>query len=168
MSDMARKRFDQMNCAAAQALELIGDWWTLLIVRETFYGVSTFSGFESKLGIAKNILAERLKRLVDNEIMYRDQPKPGVARYTYHLTEKGDELLLILISLMQWGDKWVFGEGKEPLIVRDAQNKKPIQKIALLDSGGLELRVEDIQFRPGPGANEQTLERFAEARRKRN
>jgi len=164
---MYRKRFDEMNCAVAQALEQIGDWWTLLLVREAFYGTTTFSGFSERLGIAKNILTERLKRLVELEIMRREQPKPGVERYTYHLTDKGRDLLSFLVALMQWGDKWVFSEKHEPLRLLDGLHHRPIRKIAVTAADGRALGISDLRFRPGPGADKRTLERFAEARRRR-
>jgi DNA-binding HxlR family transcriptional regulator len=164
---MYRKRFNEMNCAAAQALEQIGDWWTLLLVREAFYGTTTFSGFFERLGIAKNVLTERLKRLVELGIIRRERPKPGVERYTYHLTEKGRDLLPILVGLMQWGDKWVFSEGHEPVRILDSVHHRPIRKISVTAVGGRALDIDDLRFRPGPGADKQTLERFAEAKRRR-
>lgn len=161
---MARKRFIHMNCAAAQALEQIGDWWTLLLIREAFYGTSTFSGFQERLGIAKNILTERLGALVEHGIMRRHKPKPDVERYTYHLTEKGRNLLPVLVALMQWGDRWVLGRGHEPLRILDKEAKRPIQDVAVLAADGRMLSIEDLRFRPGPGATGDTLMRFAQAR----
>lgn len=164
---MARKRFDHMNCAVAQALEQIGDWWTLLIVREAFYGTTTFSGFQERLGIAKNILAERLQTLVEHNILRREQPKPEVDRHTYHLTEKGHDLLPVLVALMQWGDRWLFGPGREPICILDGEGKRPIRDVAVLDADGRALDIPQLRFRPGPGADERTLAHFAEARRRK-
>ena len=164
---MYKKSFDEMNCAAARALEQIGEWWTLLLIREAFYGTATFSGFHVRLGIARNVLAERLKLLVQHGIFHREQPKPGVERYTYHLTEKGRELLPVLVALMQWGDKWIFGEGHEPLRIVDGLQKRAIRKLTVNAADGRPLAIADLRFRPGPGADRQTLERFAEARQKR-
>ena len=164
---MYRKRFDEMNCAVAQALEQIGDWWTLLLVREAFYGTTTFSGFLERLGIAKNILTERLKRLVELGIIHREQSKPGVERYTYHLTDKGRDLLPVLVALMQWGDKWVFNDRREPIRILDSVTHRPIGKVSVTAADGRPLGIGDLRFRPGPGANRQTHERFAEAKRRR-
>ena len=165
---MYKKRFDEMNCAAAQALEQIGEWWTLLLIREAFYGTSTFSGFHERLGIAKNVLAERLKLLIDHDIFRREQPKPGVERYTYHLTEKGLELLPVLVALMQCGDKWIFGAHREPLRILDKLHKRPIEKMTVTATDGRPLAIGDLRFRPGPGASEETLARFATAKRRRD
>jgi DNA-binding HxlR family transcriptional regulator len=156
---MARKRFSEMNCSAAQALEQIGDWWTLLIVREAFYGTATFSGFQEQLGIARNILTERLVSLVENGIMRREQTRPDVDRYTYHLTPKGQALLPMLVALMQWGDAWVFG-GEGPLRLIDAEKREPIAALKVQAADGRTLSPKDLRFRPGSGANETTLARF--------
>jgi DNA-binding HxlR family transcriptional regulator len=164
---MYRKRFDEMNCAAAQALEQIGDWWTLLLVREAFYGTTTFSGFLERLGIARNVLAERLKRLVELGIFRREQPKPGVERYTYHLTDKGHDLLPTLVALMQWGDKWVFDDSREPVRILDSVRHRPIRKLSVTAADGRPLDIGDLRFRSGPGADKRTLERFTETKRRR-
>lgn len=165
---MSRKRFTDMNCPAARALDEIGDWWTLLIVREAFYGAQVFSAFQERLGIAKNILAERLSALVENGVMARVQQRPNVERYTYLLTKKGHDLLPVLVALMQWGDQWVFGEGGEPLRILDAVSKAPIAPLTVRAADGRSLTIADLRFRPGPGANADTLARFAKARARRS
>jgi len=164
---MSRKRFTDMNCPAARALDEIGDWWTLLIVREAFYGTDTFTGFQERLGVAKNILADRLNALVANDVMMRIRPRPDVERYAYTLTDKGRDLLPILVALMQWGDRWVFGKGAEPLRLVDAKDKAPIARMEVTAKDGRALAIDDLRFRAGPGATPDTLRRFAEARAKR-
>lgn len=138
-----------MNCAIAQSLEQIGDWWTLLIIRDAFTGATTFSEFQQGLGIAKNILSNRLSMLVENGIMEREQTKPGVERYTYRLTKKGQALTTVVVALMQWGDQWVY-EGKGPLRIVDAKDKKAIRPLNLLASDGRPLALADLRFRPRP------------------
>jgi DNA-binding HxlR family transcriptional regulator len=161
---VARKRFSDMNCPAARALDEIGDWWTLLIVREAFYGADTFSEFQARLGVAKNVLTDRLNALVDHAIFERVQTRPDVERYTYRLTPKGRDLLPVLVALMQWGDRWVFGEEARPLHVVDAKSRQPIAQIAVTSHDGRELGVADLRFRPGPGATRETLQRFSAAK----
>ena len=148
-----------MNCAAAQALEQIGDWWTLLIVREALYGTKTFTEFHEQLGIAKNILTERLGSLVDNGILARRQAKPGIDRFEYEPTAKGEALLPVLVALMQWGDSWVF-DGQGPLEILDAKMRRPVRTMAVQASDGQPLEIRDLRFRPGRGATEATLARF--------
>lgn len=164
---MSRTRFNRMNCAVAQALDQIGDWWTLLIVREAIYRKSSFSEFQESLGIARNILAERLKRLVDAGIFVRTQRRPEVDRHSYHLTPKGRALLPVVIALMQWGDRWVVGRGAEPVRILDTKTRKPIEAISVRSSAGDPLSIEDLLFTPGRGA-EPKLRRLLELRNKPN
>jgi DNA-binding HxlR family transcriptional regulator len=160
---VSRTRFDMMNCAAAQALNRIGDWWTLLIVREAFYGATTFTEFQRPLGIAKNILTDRLVALVETGIFNRVQAKPGSSRYRYELTEMGRDLLPILIGLMQWGDRWIFGKGREPLVLLEAETREPIAKLTVQNKDGRALAADKIGFEPGPGATAETVARLTSA-----
>jgi DNA-binding HxlR family transcriptional regulator len=165
---MSRRRFNKMNCAVAQALDQIGDWWTLLIVREAVYGRTSFSAFQQSLGIARNILTDRLNHLVRKGILERRPVRRGVARYTYHLTTKGRDLLPLLVALMQWGDKWVVGHGAEPVRILDAEQRKPIQRIKVTSRSGRPLSIEQLRFHPGPGAGSSLLaylERIRKAQR---
>jgi DNA-binding HxlR family transcriptional regulator len=161
---MSRRRFNKMNCAVAQALDQIGDWWTLLIVREAVYGRTSFSGFQQNLGIARNILTNRLTHLTKKGILARRQVRPGVDRYFYHLTDKGRDLLPLLVTLMQWGDKWVVGRGGEPVRILDARHRKQIRRIEVTSRDGRPLSIEQLRLRPGPGAGLDLLKRFEEAR----
>lgn len=161
---MARKRFDDMNCGAAQALEQIGDWWTLLIVREAFYGTRTFSEFQRRLGIAKNILTDRLNQLVLRDILRKQPVGSGTKNFEYLLTDKGSDLLTVLVALMQWGDKWVFGAGNEPVRILDRETREAIARVAVAGKSGTALTIEGLRFQPGPGADATTLEKFADAK----
>src|SRR5258708_26172666 len=105
----------QLNCSLARTLEVVGDWWTLLIVRDASLGVHRFGDFQKSLGIAKNILAARLERLAANGILERGGSE---RRPAYQLTDRGRALLPALVALMQWGDLWVSG-SKPPGIVSD-------------------------------------------------
>jgi DNA-binding HxlR family transcriptional regulator len=101
---MSRKRFDQMNCGIAQALEAFGDWWTLLIVRDAFFGARRFGDFQRSLGIAKNILSARLAHLVEHGIFERVDVGSDGERFEYRLTAKGEALLTVLTVLREWSD----------------------------------------------------------------
>src|SRR5262245_44504994 len=105
----------ELNCSLARTLEVVGDWWTLLIIRDAFLGVSRFGDFQRSLGIAKNILSTRLERLTESGIMARGGSD---ARPTYQLTERGRELMPALVALMQWGDRWV-SANNPPVAVTD-------------------------------------------------
>lgn len=144
----------------ARSLEILGDWWTLLIVREAFSGTRRFADFEASLDISKNILAKRLAHLVRHGVLGRVDAGVHGHRYEYELTAKGKDLVTVLTALRQWGDRWVFGEGREPLVVLDVRTGRPIPRLRLLGEDGRPLRARDIAVRPGPGASRATRARL--------
>lgn len=114
---MRRTSFAQFDCSIAQALEIVGDWWTLLILRDAFQGVRRFEEFQRDLGIARNVLTDRLNRLVEHGILERRPYQTQPPRSEYRLTEKGLDLYPVLISLMQWGDRWATGDSGPPVVL---------------------------------------------------
>lgn len=112
-----RHSFAGIDCSVAQALELVGEWWTLLLIREAFLGRTRFEQFQQRLGIARNILSRRLETLVDAEILERRLYSQHPQRHEYRLTQKGRDLFPVITALRQWGDKWT-GEGDPPLTLR--------------------------------------------------
>lgn len=146
----------------ARSLEILGDWWTLLIVREAFSGTRRFADFEASLDISKNILTKRLAHLVRHGVLARVDAGVHGHRYEYELTAKGKDLVTVLTALRQWGDRWVFGEGREPLLVVDVRTGRPIPRVRLIGEDGEPLRARDIAVRPGPGASRATLARLRE------
>jgi DNA-binding HxlR family transcriptional regulator len=158
---MSRKRFDDMNCGVGQALEAFGDWWTLLIIRDAFLGLKRFAQFERSLGIAKNILADRLEHLVDHGIFERVDIGEEGQRYEYRLTRKGESILPVLTALREWSDEWVFGRGREPMIVTDRRTGKRLPKMRLRDAQGHEISRRDLRALPGPGATADTKRRLS-------
>jgi DNA-binding HxlR family transcriptional regulator len=114
---MRRTSFAGMNCSVAGALEILGEWWTMLIVRDAFMGVRRFEDFQRRLGIARNVLTTRLQKLVAAGILERRRYQERPERFEYRLTAKGIELYPILVSLMQWGDRWAPAETKGPPVV---------------------------------------------------
>ena len=157
---MARKRFEAMNCGIAQALEALGDWWTLLIVRNAFFGMRRFADFEADLGIAKNILSDRLRHLVEHEILEKVDVGRQGSRWEYRLTEKGEALLPVLTTLREWSDEWVYGRGSEPVIVKDRRTRRRLPKLRVRDADGRPLTRRDLKTEPGPGASRETRARF--------
>lgn len=152
----------ELNCSLARTLEVVGDWWTLLIVRDAFLGVSRFGDFQRSLGIAKNILSTRLERLTACGIMARSGSD---TRPTYQLTERGRELMPAMVALMQWGDRWV-SANNPPVIVTDDKGR-PVAPVKLRSVGG-EVGLQSVRFRPGPGANARTRSFFRELEAARN
>ncbi|WP_103654416.1 winged helix-turn-helix transcriptional regulator [Agarilytica rhodophyticola] len=153
---MKRKSLAHYNCSWAQAAEAVGDRWSIMIIRDAFYGVKTFSAFAKNIGIAKNILSQRLEHLQNHKILEKRPISVGSQRFEYCLTEKGFALFPVIAALGQWGDKWIFGEGKEPLIVVDLENKEPIEQMEVKSSDGRVLTLRDITFKAGPGATDET------------
>ena len=117
---MKRTSFAGMECSVAQALEVVGEWWTLLIVRDAFLGVRRFEEFQRRLGVSRNVLTDRLDTLVEHGIFalvrYQDRPP----RSEYRLTDKGRDLYPVIVSLRQWGDRWV-QPGPPPVIVQHTE-----------------------------------------------
>jgi DNA-binding HxlR family transcriptional regulator len=112
---MRRTSFSDMDCSVAQTLEVIGEWWTLLILRDSFQGVRRFDDFQRRLGVARNVLTQRLDRLVEQGILERRQYQDRPARYEYRLTEKGLDLYPVVIALMDWGDRWATDPDGPPV-----------------------------------------------------
>lgn len=103
------------ECSVARTLDLVGDKWTLLVIRDAFYGVRRFEDFTRDLGIARNVLTDRLGRLVEAEILEKQQYEQRPPRHEYRLTRKGRELFGVLLTLMHWGDTWAPADEGPPV-----------------------------------------------------
>lgn len=112
---MRRTSFADMNCSVARTLEVVGEWWTMLVIREAFNGVRRFDDFQGRLGIARNVLAARLQSLVDHGVLERRQYQDRPPRCEYRLTEKGRDLYPVLVSMLTWGDRWTAGPEGPPV-----------------------------------------------------
>jgi DNA-binding HxlR family transcriptional regulator len=145
---MLKRDYHGQNCSIARALEIVGERWTLLIVRDALAGTRRFDQFQESLGIARNILTDRLNRLVKEGILERVRYSQHLDRYEYRLTAKGRDLSVALTGLMQWGDKYV--SGKAPVIVRRKSDKRRVVA-ALVPIGTEVLRLDEIERVPGPG-----------------
>ena len=124
-----------VECALPRALEAVGERWSFLILRGAFNGLAHFEEFQSTLGIARNILSNRLARLVEHGILRREPDAADRRKIAYRLTEKGRALLPALITLRQWGEKWISGVPSNPVLV-DRQNRRPVAPIAVRGGAG--------------------------------
>ncbi len=156
------EKFDPLRRSVGHVLDIIGEGWSILIIREAFLGTRRFEEFQSRLGIARNILTARLKKLCANEILDRVPVKEGAKRHEYILTSKGKDMMPLLVALTQWGDKWVFGQDNEPVIFLDRENGEPISRVQVYSSRGEVLRPRDIMIKAGPGATREARERIEE------
>jgi DNA-binding HxlR family transcriptional regulator len=143
---MKHKSNENSVCPVARSLDVVGEWWSLLIVRDAMLGVKRFSEFERRLGMAKNILTARLKRLVEFGILRVVPASDGSAYKEYELTEKGADLLPTMVALRQWGEKYMFGEGDDHSELIDAKNQKPLAKLVVRSGDGRELGVGDVEL----------------------
>jgi len=141
---MKRKSNEDSVCPIARSLDVIGEWWSPLIIRDAMLGVRRFSEFERRLGMAKNILSARLKTLVDAEILRIVPASDGSAYREYELTQKGKDLLPTLIALRQWGEKYMYDKGDAHSVMLDKRDRKPVAEITVCSADGRILGVEDV------------------------
>jgi DNA-binding HxlR family transcriptional regulator len=146
---MLKRDYEGQNCSVARALEVVGERWTLLIIRDAFLGLRRFEQFQENLGIARNVLTDRLNRLVEEGILERVPYSERPARYEYRLTPKGRDLNIALAGLRQWGDRYL--SEKPPRVVRRKADRKPV--VAALVPRGADsiLRADEVELVPGPG-----------------
>ena len=140
---MRRTSTSDAICPVARSLDEIGDWWTMLIVRDAFAGKRRFSDFQKSLGLAKNILSDRLRKLVARGIMEKRTPTHGNSRGEYHLTEKGRQLRLVLTAVRQWGEDNLFAAGEPMMLLHDRLNR-PIGRLRLTDQDGRPLMPDEM------------------------
>jgi len=145
---MLKRDYEGQVCSIARALEIVGERWTLLIIRDAFNGLHRFEEFQENLGIARNILTARLNRLVDEGLLERVRYTERPARYEYRLTRKGDDLDVALAGLRQWGDTHV---SKTPprILRRRSDNKRVVA--AFVAEGTKTLKRGEFEAVPGPG-----------------
>ncbi len=143
---MVKKSFSGDICSLAQALDVIGEWWSMLIVRDFFLGagVRRFEQLRDSLGISRNILTERLRTLTDAGVIERVPVKEGGRRQAYQLTEKGIDLLPTLIAMMQWGDRWRSDSGQKFVSVLAREDHQPIAPLQAHSQAGKPLSIDDM------------------------
>lgn len=138
--------FDDWNCSLAQALSVVGERWSLLILRDAFLGLSRFDQFQSHLGIARNILAARLKQLTEEGVL----EKRGGRRGEYRLTEKGYDLVPVLLALAHWGDAYRPHPAGSRLTFVERDTGRPIQRMGARSDDGRALHPRELEARRGP------------------
>jgi DNA-binding HxlR family transcriptional regulator len=148
------RTYDDQVCSLARALEVVGERWTLLIVRDAMFGVRRFDEFQANLGIARNVLQARLERLVDHGIFEKRRYQQRPERYEYRLTEKGLGLWPTIVALMQWGDAHAQPEAGPPVLLEHRDCGGAIDTHRICARCGEKLGPRDAWARPGPGATE--------------
>lgn len=148
---MRRSNFGEMHCSIAQTLERIGDWWTLLILRDLYAGLQRFDELAGDLGISRNLLTLRLRHLVDSGIISRELYQERPPRHRYTLTEAGQDLIPILMALTAWGDRWATPPGGPPLRFRHTSCGHHFVPEVTCSECGEAVDPDGVRLEPGPG-----------------
>src|SRR5947209_6845182 len=133
-----------LSCPLPPAVELIGEKWAFLILRGALNGLRHFEEFQGGLGIARNILSDRLTKLVAGGILERASDPEDGRRVIYSLTPKGEDLLPVVLALRQWGEKW--GYGSMEVVLADGRDRNPVRRICVLSHDGRELKLDDLTW----------------------
>jgi DNA-binding HxlR family transcriptional regulator len=141
---------DQANCSIARALELIGERWTILIVRDAFLGIRRFDEFQRSLGISRGVLSERLDHLVEAGILERSPYQERPPRYEYRMTDKGRDLWPVTMALVKWGDRYYAENGPPRQFFHRGCGGEVTDHLACSKCAA-ELTVRDVEAKPGPG-----------------
>lgn len=141
------------KCSVARTVSVIGDRWTLMVLRDCFLGVRRFDAFQERLGITRHILADRLKKLVGAGVLARVLYEERPARYEYRLTPRGLDLYPVLMGLVHWGDEYLAGEAGRPLLHRHLTCGCDFDPVLTCSVCGEAVTARQVQVRPGPGAD---------------
>ncbi|MCX4462335.1 helix-turn-helix transcriptional regulator (plasmid) [Streptomyces sp. NBC_01340] len=156
---MRRTSFANWPCSIARTMDLLGDWWTPLVLREAFYGIKRFDEFQQELKIARNTLTDRLRRLVDEGLMEKRAYQHDPVRYDYVLTEKGRDFFGVLAAMNTWGNRWLSGEQGPPVVFHHDRCGHESAAEVVCAGCGEPMTAEDTHPRLGPGYPAHLAER---------
>ena len=145
----------EQTCSIARTLSVIGDRWTMLVLREAFLRTRRFEDFQSRLGATRHVLADRLQKLVDNDILERVQYQERPARYEYKLTEKGRDLHPIIVALLGWGDRWMVDEHGPPIELVHRSCGHKMVPVPTCPHCGEQVGARDVAAQPGPALRQK-------------
>ena len=148
---MRRTRFDQDQCPIARTTDLLGDWWTPMVMRSAFFGCRRFEEFQSTLGVSRTTLTQRLNRLVDEDMLQRVPYQNNPVRYEYRATVKGREFFDVIAAMWTWGDRWMFEGGREGpggmLRMADGESGETIVPVVVDERSGQKVDLRKIRIR---------------------
>jgi DNA-binding HxlR family transcriptional regulator len=156
---MKRKSFGNMQCPIARSLERVGEWWSILILRDAMHGVTRFDEFQKSLDIAPNMLTRRLNALVAGGLLRRRRYSSHPPRYDYVLTERGRDFRPVLLAMLAWGNKYFTPEGKSVVVI-DGATGAEADPVMVDRMTGRPLTEPDFRTAPGPAADERTRQRY--------
>jgi DNA-binding HxlR family transcriptional regulator len=148
---MRWSELSEAHCSVARSVAVIGDRWTLMILRDCFLGIRRFDDFEKRLGISRSIIADRLKTLVDEGVLRKDAYQDRPLRHEYRLTEKGLALHPLLMAIVHWGDTYYAGEAGPPLLHRHKACGCDFAPVTTCSECGGAVGARDVEVRTGPG-----------------
>ncbi len=144
---MRRTRFDDWPCPIARTTDLIGDWWTPIVLREAFMGRRRFEEFRDAIGIPPAVLTARLERLVDEGVLRKVQYEERPPRYEYRLTDKGRAFWDVLAAMWRWGADWCFGDDGSPVGLCDKETRQEVHPVVVVERTGERLDVRRLRMR---------------------
>jgi DNA-binding HxlR family transcriptional regulator len=142
----------EMNCSIARTLDVVGEWWTLLIVRDAFRGIRRFDDFQTSLGLARSVLTARLRGLTEHGILERHAYSDHPPRFEYRLTEKGRSLFPVIAVLLGWGDTWAPDPAGPPVVLVHDSCGQPTTPVLTCPHCDGEVSAANTRSEPGPGA----------------
>ncbi len=148
---MPRSSFAEMQCSVARTLDIVGDTWTPLVLRDIALGISRFDAIQRNLGLSRKVLAQRLRSLVEHDVVSRTTYQSAPVRYDYRLTEKGKDLAMVLVAMQRFGDKWVFGPERAPVVWHHLACGQQSEPVLCCDKCGQPVGPDDAIPGPGPG-----------------
>jgi DNA-binding HxlR family transcriptional regulator len=146
-----RTPFADWPCSVARTVDILGDWWTPLVLRESYLGVRRFDDFQQRLGIGRNILTQRLGRLVDEGLLARRPYQERPLRHEYVLTDKGRDFYPVMAAITRWGDAWLDGGEGPPVILHHTRCDHDMHAEVVCSECGEPIEVREVRARPGPG-----------------
>ena len=147
---MDRKTFEGAPCSIARSLDVVGDWWTPLIIRECLYGLHRFDELQRTLDIGRNILSRRLAKLVEQGVLDKRAYQERPVRYEYHLTDMGYDAAKVLIGMMPFGERWMFERGREPIRLYDRETGRRVRPLLVDADTGQPIDARNLYAGPGP------------------
>ena len=156
---MAIEAFANLNCSVARPLSFLGERWALLVLRDLFLGRRRFDEIQESLGVASNVLSQRLASLVEEGVAERHRYSEHPERFEYRLTEKGRDLQPVLLAMLAWGDRYTAGPAGPPLETVHEECGKPFHMVPTCSECGGELDWRHVHSRPGPGATAEQRRR---------